>query len=106
LIYPLNYGANPLFHWAFIVGIRWSQDDVIGERPHVRRMLQFCKKRCSFQKARAGAVLYVCHQRIKPPPSLSITECGSGENVNERGAYNEDYRVRGTLQASVYTRSQ
>jgi hypothetical protein len=21
LLYPLNYGAKPLFHWAFIVGI-------------------------------------------------------------------------------------
>jgi hypothetical protein len=43
------------------VGIRRSQDDVIGGRSHARKMLQFCKKRCSFQKARAGAVLYVCH---------------------------------------------
>jgi uncharacterized protein len=37
-------------------------------------MLQFCKKRCSFQKARACAVLYVCHQRIKRPPPLSNPE--------------------------------
>jgi hypothetical protein len=48
---------------AFIVGIRWSQDDVIGERPHARKMLKFCKKRSSFQKANASEVLYVCRER-------------------------------------------
>jgi uncharacterized protein len=50
---------------SVIVGARRSQVDVIGGKSHARKMLQFCKKRCSFQKARAGAVLYVCHQRIK-----------------------------------------
>jgi hypothetical protein len=39
------------------VGIRRSQGDVIGGRSHARKMLQFCKKRCSFQKARAGEFL-------------------------------------------------
>jgi hypothetical protein len=38
--------------------------------PHARKTLQFRKKRCNFQKARAGEVLYVCHQRIKRPLSL------------------------------------
>jgi hypothetical protein len=36
---------------AFIVVIRRSQDDVIGGRYHARKMLQFCKKHVSFQKA-------------------------------------------------------
>jgi sporulation protein YlmC with PRC-barrel domain len=34
-----------------------------------RRTLQFRNKRCNFQKARAGEVLYVCCQRIKKGPT-------------------------------------
>jgi hypothetical protein len=63
LLNPLNYGTKPLFHWRLFWG-----------RSHARKLLQFCKKRCSFQKAQAGAVLYVCHQRIKPPRSPSMTD--------------------------------
>jgi hypothetical protein len=91
---------------AFIVGSGRSQVDVIGGRSHARKILQFCKKRCSFQKARAGEVLYVCRQRINPPRSLSVTDVAVMRNDNEGGVCNEEYRVRGTLQASGHTPSQ
>jgi hypothetical protein len=51
LLNPLNYGAKPLFHWRLLWASARSQVDVIGGRSHARKMLQFCKKRCSFQKA-------------------------------------------------------
>jgi uncharacterized protein len=40
----------------------------------VPKCSNFRKKRGNFQKARAGEVLYVSHQRIKPPRSLSVTD--------------------------------
>jgi hypothetical protein len=47
---------------------------VVTTRTLQRKTLQFREKRCNFQKARAGEVLYVCRQRIKRPRSLSVTD--------------------------------
>ena len=47
---------------------------VVTTRTLQRKTLQFREKRCNFQKARAGEVLYACHRRTKRPRSLSVTD--------------------------------
>jgi hypothetical protein len=50
----------------------------------MRKTLQFRKKRCNFQKARAGEVLYAFHRRIKRPRSLSVTDAAVLKRQRER----------------------
>jgi hypothetical protein len=77
-------GSSRRMAGSVIVGARWSQDDAIGGRSHARKTLQFRKKRCNFQKARAGEFLYVCQWRIKHPRSLSVTDAAVLKRQCER----------------------
>ena len=82
---------------------------VVPTRTLERKTLQFREKRCNFQKARTGEVLYVCRQRMKRPRSLSAIDAAMlrtsmrKEFPTKVVGFEEHYGLPATFEAAMKT---